>query len=178
MATGEETTFRNFTVEQAREYNTSRGRAYPSKLYEHILAYHEGNGGQAKLALDLGCGPGNATRDLSAYFDNIIGLDGSPEMINAARELIPEDVKSKIRFEVVPSEKIHDTPGVKGESVDVITVATAVSKAFLCSYARLSLTVRKVHWFDLPRFYAAAHKVLRPGGTVAIWSAGRPRLRT
>jgi ubiquinone/menaquinone biosynthesis C-methylase UbiE len=126
MQAGEETTFRNFTVQQAREYNASRGHAYPSKLYEHIVAYHKDKGGQVNLALDLGCGPGNATRDLAAYFDHVIGLDGSPEMINAARELIPKQTKGNVSFENVPSEEIHETPGVEEESVDVITVATAV----------------------------------------------------
>ena len=27
----------------------------------------------------------------------------------------------------------------------------------------------KIHWFDLPAFYLAAAKVLKPGGTIAAW---------
>ena len=29
------------------------------------------------------------------------------------------------------------------------------------------------HWFDLPRFYAEAQRVLRTGGVLALWSMGR-----
>lgn len=43
--------------------------------------------------------------------------------------------------------------GGEENSVDLITVATAV------------------HWFDLPRFYAIANRLLRkPGGIIAVWS--------
>ncbi|KAF7198107.1 putative S-adenosylmethionine-dependent methyltransferase CRG1 [Pseudocercospora fuligena] len=28
-----------------------------------------------------------------------------------------------------------------------------------------------VHWFDLPKFYESAAKVLKPGGTLAMWTA-------
>ncbi|KIW01194.1 uncharacterized protein PV09_07243 [Verruconis gallopava] len=159
MNSGKETTFRNFTAEQAKEYNASRGHQYPTRLYEHILAYHKAKSGQFKLALDVGCGPGNATRDLCVYFDRIIGLDGSPGMINTARDLIPAELKEKLSFENIPSEQLHETPGVEEGSVDMVTVATAA------------------HWFDLPKFYASALKVLRPGGTIAIWAPGRPVLK-
>jgi ubiquinone/menaquinone biosynthesis C-methylase UbiE len=131
MTLGEETTFRNFTAQKAQEYNASRGRAYPAGLYEHILAYHKTNGREAKLAVDVGCGPGNATRDLSAYFEHVIGLDASPGMINTARELYSEELKGKVSFEATVSEKIHEAPGIKEHSVDVITAATAVSNTSL-----------------------------------------------
>jgi trans-aconitate 3-methyltransferase len=28
------------------------------------------------------------------------------------------------------------------------------------------------HWFDLPTFYAAAARMLKPGGTIALWTGG------
>lgn len=128
MTTPEETTFRNFTSQQALEYNASRGNAYPAELYKNLIAYHKANGGQTNLALDLGCGPGNATRDLTEYFDRVVGLDGSPEMINAARELLPEDLADRLSFSNVSAEKLDEVNGVDVGSVDVITVATAVSQ--------------------------------------------------
>jgi len=42
--------------------------------------------------------------------------------------------------------------GVEDGSVDLLVVATAA------------------HWFDLPRFWARAAQVVRPGGTVALWT--------
>ena len=39
-------------------------------------------------------------------------------------------------------------------AVDLITAATAA------------------HWFDMPRFWAEAAKILKPGGSVIIWCFG------
>lgn len=44
--------------------------------------------------------------------------------------------------------------GLETASVDLITVAQAL------------------HWFDLPRFWAEARRVIKPGGVLAVWSYG------
>jgi len=46
---------------------------------------------EVRLAVDLGCGPGNSTEVLAPRFSGakIHGLDNSPEMISAARERLP-----------------------------------------------------------------------------------------
>lgn len=31
----------------------------------------------------------------------------------------------------------------------------------------------KAHWFDMPRFWAAAADLLKPGGSVALWTGVR-----
>jgi hypothetical protein len=28
----------------------------------------------------------------------------------------------------------------------------------------------QVHWFDMPKFWAEAAQVVKPGGTVALWT--------
>jgi SAM-dependent methyltransferase len=43
-----------------------------------------------RLTVDLGCGEGRLPRDLQARGYRVIGIDGSPTMIAAARELDPE----------------------------------------------------------------------------------------
>jgi SAM-dependent methyltransferase len=40
--------------------------------------------------LDLGCGEGRLSRDLAALGHDVVGVDGSPAMIAAAREAAPE----------------------------------------------------------------------------------------
>jgi trans-aconitate 2-methyltransferase len=50
-----------------------------------------------RVAADLGCGPGNSTEVLAARFPEaeIIGIDSSPGMIEAARQRLP-----RLRFEI------------------------------------------------------------------------------
>lgn len=40
-----------------------------------------------RRAMDFGCGVGRVTRPLSAYFDQVVGVDASPSMIARARTL-------------------------------------------------------------------------------------------
>jgi trans-aconitate 2-methyltransferase len=60
-----------------------------------------------RLAVDLGCGPGNSTEVLAARFPNaaVTGLDSSPEMVEAARKRLPG-----IQFELAELEN-WDEPG-------------------------------------------------------------------
>ncbi len=93
---------------------------------------------------DCACGSGQATVDLARRFSRVIATDASPEQIRAA-ETIPN-----VHYRVAPAEQ----SGLPDQSVHLITVAQAL------------------HWFDLPRFYVEARRVLHPGGWLAAWSYG------
>jgi len=69
-----------------------------------------------RRAADIGCGPGNSTQVLRDRYPaaEIVGLDSSPDMIEAARRRLPD-----IAFEVA------DITGWGGENFDVI-LANAV----------------------------------------------------
>jgi trans-aconitate 2-methyltransferase len=62
-------------------------------------------GRDAKVVVDLGCGPGNSTEVLAGRFPEatVIGLDSSADMIAAARKRLPE-----LRFEQADIEVWQD----------------------------------------------------------------------
>ncbi|MGO9039417.1 MAG: trans-aconitate 2-methyltransferase [Steroidobacteraceae bacterium] len=78
--------------------------------------------GDARVALDVGCGPGNSTELLAARFPTaaVSGFDSSADMISAARKRLPE-----LRFEVADIEAWIKIPAGRGPQPDVI-LANAV----------------------------------------------------
>ena len=122
-------TFRSYSAEQAKYYAVSR-LSYLPALYDTVLKYHATAGGKSDLVLDVGCGPGNATRDIAISFDQAIGVDAGAEMIATAIEL---GGKTKcggdIKFNVSPAEELSHVKGLKPGSVDLITSAMAVSQS-------------------------------------------------
>lgn len=152
QATRNDSTFRAYSSEQANEYAQRRG-GYPPALIDQILQHHTSTGGQLGTLLDLGCGPGNSTRDLAIHFSRAIGLDPSSSMISAARS-VGGSCKSgqPIEFRVGEAEFCSDIPD---GSVDLITAATSA------------------HWFDMAAFWPTAARVLRKGGAVAMFTIWR-----
>ncbi|KAI3401502.1 hypothetical protein diail_10936 [Diaporthe ilicicola] len=148
--TDAEKTFRSYTKDQGQTYAQHRMK-YNQSLYDSIISHHTSTGGKLESALDLGCGPGTATFTIARSFHNTIGLDPSEGMVGTARSLVSsEQISDNVKFEVSTAEDI-DPALVPDGSVDLITAATCA------------------HWFDMPRFWTSAARVLRPGGTVAMW---------
>ncbi|OJJ47323.1 hypothetical protein ASPZODRAFT_132318 [Penicilliopsis zonata CBS 506.65] len=148
-------TFRSYDCAQAARYAKAR-LSYPAELYQVVLDHHQATGGQFDTVLDVGCGPGNATRDLALSFDKAIGVDPGEQMIEAAKELGgTTQTGSPIRFHVASAEDLaRDTTSIwdiQG-GVDLLTAAMAA------------------HWFNMPEFWRAAERVVKPGGTVVLWT--------
>jgi SAM-dependent methyltransferase len=97
-----------------------------------------------RLALDVGCGNGQFTRQLGDHFDVVVGSDPSADQIAHA---VPHP---RVRYEVGPAERLGAADG----SASLITAAQAA------------------HWFDLPRFYAETRRVAVPGAVIALVSYG------
>ncbi len=100
---------------------------------------------QHRLAWDCATGNGQAALALTSLFEKVIASDASEAQIQAAES------DPKIKYFVCPAE----ASGLDDDSIDLITVAQAL------------------HWFDIPGFFAEAHRVLTPGGVLAAWSYER-----
>ena len=122
-----EQTFRSFSAEDGKFYAAQR-TAYAPQVYEVVLNYHVSTGGHFESLLDVGCGPGNATRDLASTFERVLGVDAGAGMIESARQL-GGTTKSgaDITFEVSPAEEFSKIKGLEAGSIDLLTSATAVS---------------------------------------------------
>ncbi|KAI0849304.1 methyltransferase [Daldinia vernicosa] len=144
-----ETTFRSFTPAEASDYAQFR-KSYHPTLFNTILNRHTSTGGKLDTLLDVGCGPGIAVRSLGTRFQHAIGFDPSEGMITSAKELGGTSGSGEpIRFEVSTAEDLSEIPD---GSIDLVTAATAA------------------HWFNMPAFWARAAQVLKPGGSVALWT--------
>ncbi|KAK3369974.1 S-adenosyl-L-methionine-dependent methyltransferase [Podospora didyma] len=149
-------TYRTYTPSQAATYAQHRPSPLPA-LVKLILEHHAATGGQTGALLDVGCGPGLVTRVFSKHFDvAAVGVDPGESMLRVAEELGGETAKGEpVRWVVCSAEEINEIPGIERGSVDLVTAAYAA------------------HWFDMPKFWAAAADVLKPGGTVALWTGFR-----
>ncbi|KAL7896405.1 S-adenosyl-L-methionine-dependent methyltransferase [Trichoderma sp. SZMC 28014] len=159
MATTEDI-FRGYTAAQGQNYSAARP-GYAPELFKIIINHHTSTGGKLHTVVDVGCGPGHAIKDLAPFFENAIGLDPSEGMIETARASVPS-TNLPIRFEVSTAETLGSDlePPISDGSVDMVTAATAA------------------HWFDMAGFWKAAARVLKPGGTVAIWTRSGARINT
>lgn len=117
---------------------------YPGELAQYLADIAPAR----HLAVDVGCGSGQFTRQLAAGFDAVIGLDPSADQIAHAQ---PHE---RVRYARAPAENL----GLDDHSANLITAAQAA------------------HWFDLPRFYAEARRIAAPGAVLALISYGVARL--
>ena len=123
----------------ASQYAAFRPR-YPAALYQWLATTMP----RRERVWDCACGSGQASVDLAALFNEVIGTDLSAEQLAQAQ------VHERIRYRVALAER----SGLPDASCDLVTVAQAL------------------HWFDLPRFYAEVRRVLRPDGLLAVWCYG------
>jgi ubiquinone/menaquinone biosynthesis C-methylase UbiE len=125
-ANARDPTFRSYTSSQAKLYASQR-LSYPEALYRTVLDHHVATGGHLDSVVDVGCGPGNATRDVARSFKRALGVDPGEAMIAAAREhggVTREG--EEIRYVVGAAEELAGVEGVEAGAVDLVTAAMAV----------------------------------------------------
>lgn len=100
------------------------------------------------LAIDVATGSGQAATALADRFEKVVAQDGSREQLQHAARL------PNVEYQLADA---HST-GLPDNCADLITVAQAL------------------HWFDIPKFYLEARRVLKPTGTLAAWTYTLPIL--
>lgn len=119
---------------------------YPDQWFSKLSALTSGHA----LAWDAGTGTGQAAVAVAEHYERVVATDVSEPML---KQGIPHP---RVQYLHTPSSLSEDeTVAMLGgeNSIDLITVATAI------------------HWFDIPKFYSVAKRVLRkPGGVIAVWT--------
>lgn len=113
---------------------------YPDEL-AGFLAKLAPNAG---LAIDVGCGTGQLTRQLAGHFTAVIGADPSADQIAHA---VPH---ANIDYVCAPAETLP----LPDKSASLIAAAQAA------------------HWFDLPVFYDEVRRIGADGAVIALISYG------
>jgi ubiquinone/menaquinone biosynthesis C-methylase UbiE len=107
---------------------------------------------EATTVLDLGCGTGVAARAIAARSDfagTVLGIDLSPHLIDAARQLAAADgVSDRVHFQVGDTRSLNLPDG----AFDVVVAHTLIS-----------------HVDDPHAVLAEARRVVTPGGMVGIF---------
>ncbi|MEM6837470.1 MAG: class I SAM-dependent methyltransferase [Cyanobacteria bacterium P01_C01_bin.120] len=134
-----------------KDYFSRQAAAYAAYRPHYPVALFEWLAQQCDrcdLAWDCATGNGQAAIALADYFDQVIATDASADQL---RQAPPH---ARVTYQVALAED----SGLAAQSVDLITVAQAI------------------HWFNLAAFYREVHRVIKPGGSFAIWCYGRPTL--
>ena len=101
-----------------------------------------------RLAVDVGCGSGQLTRQLAEHFSAVTGVDPSVEQIAHAT------ARHNVTYRCAPAEAMP----LPDRCASLVTAAQAA------------------HWFDLPAFYAEVRRIAVPEAVVALISYGVLRL--
>ena len=112
-----------------------------------------------EAVLDAGCGSGRVTRLLLKKLPQgrVIGVDGSPSMIEAAAEVFAGDD----RIRLLNSDLLELGPDLLRRTAGVEAVDAVFSNATF-------------HWIaDHQELFARLHSVLRPGGRLVAQCGGR-----
>jgi trans-aconitate methyltransferase len=114
---------------------------YPPELIADIVVHFKLDG--TGRLLDLGCGPGTLTLPLARYFESVLALDVSAEMIAEGQKL---SAAENVRWRVMPAEEISAELGM----------------------FRLVTCGSSFHWMDRDLVLARVREMLEPGCGIAL----------
>jgi SAM-dependent methyltransferase len=132
------------TFDSAAERYDAARPDYPHELFDDLVELAELRPG-ARL-LEVGCGTGKATRPLLTRGFSVVCVELGAQLAEQARRNL---VGTPFEIHVEPVETWDDEAG----GFDLVYAATAW------------------HWVDPALRYRKAHRLLRPGGHLAVWNA-------
>lgn len=113
---------------------------YPPELFAWLATQAPATG----LAVDLGCGNGQASLGLAGHFAAVAALDPS------AAQIAEAEPHPRVTYRVAPAE----ATGLPAGAADLVLAAQAF------------------HWFDHARFFPELARIVRPGALFAAVSYG------
>ncbi len=135
------------------KYTTHRP-VYSPAFYDRLWDYHRSHSDHWALAHDVGTGPGNVAEILSARFNKVIASDPSGFHTAVAQRRL---ARSNVTVEQCSAEDLVTLMGPDGHgTADLITLAECIPL------------------MSAEHAFSGFAKLLRPGGTLAIWFYGKP----
>jgi SAM-dependent methyltransferase len=132
------------TFETAADLYDAARPSYPDELFDDLVSLTGLNTGDRLL--QIGCATGKATRPLLERGFSVICVEMGAQLAERARRSL---AALPVEIYVEPFETWDGDPG----TFDLVYAATAW------------------HWVDPTIRYRKAHRLLRPGGHLAFWSA-------
>jgi SAM-dependent methyltransferase len=122
--------FKDHFSGHAAEYRASRP-GYPPELFAWIAAKSP----RIALAVDVGCGNGQASLGLATIAERVIAVDPSREQIAQA------EAHPRVEYRVAPAERT----GIDAATADMV------------------LAAQSFHWFDHAAFFLELRRIAKPG---------------
>lgn len=125
-------------------------RPYPTQVFKDIIDDYKLNG-KGRL-LDLGCGTGEIAFSLAPYFEDVIGLDPSADMLTEAKNKAKKNNVSNVKW-------------IEGKAEDIES-----------SLAPIRLTIAGVsfHWMKQPIVFEKVYEITENNGGMVIISDASP----
>ena len=143
-----------FAVQNAEAYRRFR-RDVPAAVLDALVT-RLGLGPEDR-AIDLGTGTGQVAVGLAARLAGVLALDPEPDMLLQLRRRAQEEHVINLVCGLAADQDLPALIRATGEARwGLLTVANAL------------------HWMDGAAVFAAAGRLLRPGGGIAVITHGRP----
>ncbi|KAL9654399.1 hypothetical protein ABK040_010426 [Willaertia magna] len=149
----------NFFCKQKHTDEYERYRfEYPNEIFSFIK--EQLNEKTDVIALDVACGNGLATFELSKFCKFVLAIDPSENQLSNAKEKMNKKNVTNIKFERGSAETLEDLVKAHLENLES-------NEAHECF--DLIVVAQALHWFNFDTFFRNVEKLLKPGGVFVAW---------